>query len=332
MAEAHPVGFRWVMKAKERGATIIHVDARVSRTSALADIWVPMRAGGDIAFLGGLVRHIIENNLFFRDYVVHFTNASCILREDFRDTDEGATGFFSGWNEEKRVYDKKTWAYNGDGGLSFPERDLTLQHPRCVFQTLRRHFARYTPEMVEKICGVSPALFHKVADALVAASGPDKTAAICYALGWTQHSKGVQIIRTASILQLLLGNFGRPGGGILALRGHASIQGSTDVPTLYDILPGYLAMPRKGDETIQQYLEHHTKKTGLWVDYPKYIVSTLKAYYGKRATAENDFGYGWLPKLTGNHSFFEFLYDMLDGKMEGMFLMGQNPAVGAPNS
>jgi formate dehydrogenase major subunit len=334
MAEAHPVGFRWVMKAKERGATIIHVDPRFSRTSALADIWVPIRAGGDIAFLGGIVRHIIENNLFFHDYVVHFTNASCILREDFRDTDEGATGVFSGFDPEKRAYDKKTWAYEGHPDLSFPERDLTLQHPRCVFQTLRRHFARYTPEMVEKICGISPALFHKVADALVAASGPDKTAAICYALGWTQHSKGVQIIRTASILQLLLGNIGRPGGGILALRGHASIQGSTDIPTLYDILPGYLPMPRGdgSEETLRDYLAHQTKPTGLWNNYPSYFISLLKAYYGKHATAENDFGYSWVPKLTGNHSFFEYLYDMADGKMEGMFMMGQNPAVAAANS
>src|SRR2546429_614681 len=319
---------------KQNGATIIHGDPRFSRTSALADIWVPMRAGGDIAFLGGLVRHIIENNLFFRDYVVHFTNASCILREDFRDTDEGATGFFSGWNEEQRTYDKKTWAYNGDGGLSFPERDLTLQHPRCVLQTLRRHFARYTPEMVEKICGVSPALFHKVADALVAASGPDKSAAICYALGWTQHSKGVQIIRTAAILQLLLGNIGRPGGGILALRGHASIQGSTDIPTLYDTLPGYLPMPRgDGTETtLRDYLARHTRPTGLWNNFPAYFISLLKAYYGKNATAENDFGYNWLPKITTNHSYFEYLCDMADGKLEGMLLMGQNPAVAAANS
>ena len=334
MAEAHPVGFRWVMKAKERGATIIHVDPRFSRTSALADIWVPMRAGGDIVFLGGLVRHIIENNLFFRDYVVHFTNASCILREDFRDTEEGATGFFSGWNEEQRAYDKETWSYEGHPNLSFPERDLTLQHPRCVFQTLRRHFARYTPEMVEKICGVSPVLFQKVADALVAASGPDKSAAICYALGWTQHSKGVQIIRTASILQLLLGNIGRPGGGILALRGHASIQGSTDIPTLYDILSGYLSMPRGdgSEETLHEYLAHQTKPTGLWNNYPSYFISLMKAYYGKNATAENDFGYSWVPKITGNHSFFEYLYDMADGKMEGMFMMGQNPAVAAANS
>src|SRR4051794_8070624 len=331
MAEAHPVGFRWVMKAKEQGATIIHVDPRFSRTSALADIWVPIRAGTDIVFLGGLINHLIEYDLFFREYVVHYTNASCILRDEYRDPEDNGDGYFSGWNEEKRAYEGDSWLYKGED-LSRPLRDLTLQDPQCVFQKLKRHFSRYTPEIVEKICGIPPELFYKVANALVAASGPDRTAAICYAVGWTQHSKGVQIIRAAAILQLLLGNIGRPGGGILALRGHASIQGSTDIPTLYDILPGYLAMPRKGDESLQQYLENYTKKTGLWADYPKYLVSTLKAYYGKHATAENDFGYCWLPKLTGNHSFFEYLYDMLDGKMEGMFLMGQNPAVGAPNA
>jgi formate dehydrogenase major subunit len=332
MAEAHPVGFRWVMKAKERGATIIHVDPRFSRTSALADIWVPIRAGSDIAFLGGLVHHIIENELFFREYVVHYTNASCILRDDYRDAEDNADGFFSGWNEDARNYSMQSWQYKGEG-LSFPERDLTLQDPQCVFQKLKRHFARYTPEMVEKVCGIPPSLFHKVAETLVGASGPDKTAAICYAVGWTQHSKGVQIIRTASILQLLLGNIGRPGGGILALRGHASIQGSTDIPTLYDILPGYLPMPRGGDEeTLQKYLDTHTPKTGLWSNTPAYFISLLKAYYGKSATAENDFGYSWLPKITADHSFFEYLYDMADGNMEGMFLIGQNSAVGAPNS
>jgi formate dehydrogenase major subunit len=331
MAEAHPVGFRWVMKAKERGATIIHVDPRFSRTSALADIWLPIRAGSDIVFLGGLIRHLIENDLFFREYVVYYTNASCILSDDYRDPEDNGDGYFSGWNEEKRTYEGDSWLYKG-GDLSRPQRDLTLQDPQCVFQKLKRHFSRYTPEMVEKVCGIPPELFRKVADALVAASGPEHTAAVCYAVGWTQHSKGVQMIRAAAILQLLLGNIGRPGGGILALRGHASIQGSTDIPTLYDILPGYLTMPRKGDQRLQQYLDNYTKKTGLWAHYPEYLVSTLKAYYGKRATAENDFGYSWLPKLIGNHSFFEYLYDMLDGKMEGMFLMGQNPAVGAPNS
>ena len=333
MAEAHPVGFRWVMKAKEKGATIIHVDPRFSRTSALADIWVPIRAGSDIAFLGGLVRHVLENDLFFREYVVHYTNASCILREDFRDTEDTGDAYFSGWNEATRSYDGQSWLYEGDG-LSFPARDLSLENPRCVFQKLKRHYARYTPEMVEKVCGISPEIFLKVAAALAKASGPDKTAAICYAVGWTQHSKGVQIIRTAAILQLLLGNIGRPGGGILALRGHASIQGSTDIPTLYDILPGYLSMPRaaKGEDSLAAYLKKNTRPTGLWANYPKYFTSLLKAYYGKRATKENDFGFDWMPKITGNHSFYEFLYDMLDGKMEGMLLMGQNPAVGAQNA
>ncbi len=331
MAEAHPVGFRWVMKAKEQGATIIHVDPRFSRTSALADIWVPIRAGTDIVFLGGLINHLIEYELFFREYVVHYTNASCILSDEYRDPEDNGDGYFSGWNPEKRAYEGNSWLYKG-GDLSRPQRDLTLQDPQCVFQKLKRHFSRYTPEMVEKVCGIPPDLFHKVAHALAAASGPERTAAVCYAVGWTQHSKGVQIIRAAAILQLLLGNIGRPGGGILALRGHASIQGSTDIPTLYDILPGYLTMPRKGDETLQQYFDKYTKKTGLWAHYPEYLVSTLKAYYGSRATAQNDFGYGWLPKITGNHSFFEYLYDMLEEKVEGMFLMGQNPAVGAPNS
>ena len=332
MAEAHPVGFRWVMKAKERGATIIHVDPRFSRTSALADIWVPIRAGSDIAFLGGLVRHLIENDLFFREYVVHYTNASCILTDEYADPEDSGDGYFSGWNEEKRAYATDSWLYKG-GDLSRPQRDLTLQDRQCVFQKLKRHFARYTPEMVEKICGVPPQLFQKVAEALTNASGPEKTAAICYAVGWTQHSKGVQIIRTASILQLLLGNIGRPGGGILALRGHASIQGSTDIPTLYDILPGYLAMPRGGkEETLQKYLEAHTTRTGLWSNTPAYFISLVKAYYGNRATPEDDFGYDWLPKITADHSFFEYLYEMADGKVEGMFLIGQNSAVGAPNS
>ena len=332
MAEAHPVGFRWVMKAKERGATIIHVDPRFSRTSALADIWAPIRAGTDIAFLGGIIRHILENELYFREYVVRYTNASCILREEFRDTEDGA-GYFSGWDEEKRAYTPESWLYEGEG-LSHPQRDLTLENPRCVFQTLKRHFSRYTPEMVQQICGIRPALFHKIADALARASGPDKTAAICYAVGWTHHSKGVQVIRTAAVLQLLLGNIGRPGGGILALRGHASIQGSTDIPTLYDTLPGYLAMPRgaKSEDTLKQYLDKHTNKTGLWTDFPSYFVSLLKAYYGARATPENDFGYDWMPKITEDHSYFRYLYKMLEGEVEGFFVMGQNPAVGAQNA
>ncbi len=334
MAEAHPVGFRWVMKAKENGATLIHVDPRFSRTSAMADIWLPIRAGTDIAFLGGLVHYAIEREKYFKEYVVHYTNAAVILKDEFRDTeDAGMDGFFSGWNEEGRYYDPKSWMYHSDD-LGHPERDPTLQHRLCVFQVLKRHYARYTPEMVEKVCGIPRDLFLKAAEEFTDASGPEKTAAMCYAVGFTHHSKGVQIIRTAAILQLLMGNVGRPGGGILALRGHASIQGSTDIPTLYDVLPGYLSMPRcgMGEDTLADYLEKHTNPTGLWHSFPKYFISLLKAYYGNRATADNEFGYRWLPKINPDNSYFHFLYRMADGEVEGFFVMGQNPAVGAQNA
>ena len=245
MAENHPVGFQWVIEAREKnGAKIIHVDPRFNRTSAMADYWLPLRAGSDLVFLGALINYTLENERYFRDYVVHYTNAPTILRSDFKDT-EDLGGLFSGWDGKK--YDPETWLYAGEKGqenLSAPQQDRALQNPRCVFQVLKRHFARYTPELVEQVCGIPRERFLEVADVFTAASGREKTAAICYAVGWTQHSTGVQIIRAAAILQLLLGNIGRPGGGILALRGHASIQGSTDIPTLYDILPGYLPMPR----------------------------------------------------------------------------------------
>jgi len=357
MAENHPVGFQWVMEAKERGAKVLHVDPRFSRTSAVANIWVPFRAGSDILFLGGLIRYALENELFFREYVVHYTNASVIIPEGFKDT-EDLEGLFSGWDANKKAYDETTWLYEGvepvkggstgegsHGGhaehglhampdLCKYERDLTLQHPRCVFQLLRKHFARYTPEMVEQYCGVKKSVFLNAAQTFCTASGPEKTGAICYALGWTQHSNGVQMIRCAAILQLLLGNMGRPGGGILALRGHASIQGSTDVPTLYDILPGYLSMPKLGDESksLDAYIEKYSTRTGWWYNTDKYIVSLLKAYYGESAQPENEFGFHWLPRVTGDHSHQAYWLDMLDGKMDGLFVMGQNPAVAGPNS
>ncbi|HVL69064.1 MAG TPA: molybdopterin dinucleotide binding domain-containing protein, partial [Vicinamibacterales bacterium] len=213
-------------------------------------------------------------------------------------------------------------------------RDLSLEHPRCVFQVMKRHFARYTPEMVERTCGVPRDLFLSVAQTYTAASGRDRTGAICYAVGWTQHSVGVQIIRAAAILQLLLGNVGRPGGGILALRGHASIQGSTDIPTLYDVLPGYLPMPvfREDIGSLDDYNRAHSSRSGWWANFDKYSVSLLKAYYGEAATAENEFGFAWLPRLTGDHSHLSYWLDMADGGIEGLFVMGQNPAVGAPHS
>jgi formate dehydrogenase major subunit len=360
MAEQHPVGFQWVMEARERGAKVIHVDPRFTRTSASADIWAPVRAGTDLLFLGGLIHYVIEHDKYFKDYVLHYTNASTILREDYRDT-EDLDGLFSGWDPEKKQYSPETWLYEGSEQKRHPSQpapghhpaggghgkdrggeagnthhytiDPTLQNPRCVFQVLKRHFSRYTPEMVEQGCGVPKQVFLEVAEAFTDASGPEKTAAICYAVGWTHHSTGVQIIRCAAILQLLLGNMGRPGGGILALRGHASIQGSTDIPTLYDILPGYLAMPFFEDDSnsLSKYIEKHSDQAGVWANFDAYIISLLKAWYGDAATAENEWGFQWMPRVTGDHSELGYWLDMADGKMEGLFVMGQNPAVGAPN-
>jgi formate dehydrogenase major subunit len=358
MAENHPVGFQWVIEARKRGATIIHVDPRFTRTSAMADVWVPMRSGSDIAFLGGLIRYVLEHRQEFREYVVHYTNAATILRDDVKLPDD-LDGVFSGWDEQKKKYSPETWLYQGEsehsdalkpghasaggghgkdrggeaGDLTKHESDPSLQHPRCVFNVLKRHFARYTPEFVENVCGVPKEQFLKVAKIFAGASGPEKTGAICYAVGWTQHSNGVQIIRTAAILQLLLGNIGRPGGGIMALRGHASIQGSTDIPTLYDILPGYLPMPfwESDAHTLEQYIKRHESKAGWWSNFDKYIVSFLKAWYGEKATKDNAYGFDWIPRVTGDHSESGYWLDMQDGKMEGLFVMGQNPAVGAAN-
>ena len=353
MAEAHPVGFRWVMKAKERGATIIHVDPRFGRTSQLADIYVPIRAGTDIAFLGGLIRHVIETDGYFRDYVVRYTNASTLVDERFRDT-EDLDGLFSGFDPSSATYDRTSWMYeggevaapagvrehsahpfdpvSGTGLLRGPvHRDESLQDPRCVFQIVRRHFGRYTPEMVEHVCGIPREQFLSVATALIENSGRERTSAFCYALGWTQHSAGVQMIRAAAILQLLLGNIGRPGGGILALRGHATIQGSSDIPTLYDLLPGYLPMPRARERelTLREYIDTCGAERGWWSHFDAYIVSMLKAWFGDGATAENDFGFASLPRISGNHSHFSTMMRALDGGLDGLFVLGQNPAVGS---
>ncbi|MEA3216153.1 MAG: formate dehydrogenase major subunit [Acidimicrobiia bacterium] len=358
MAECHPVGFQWVVEAQQRGGRLIHIDPRFSRTSALADEYVPLRAGSDIAFLGGLIRYIIENHRWFHDYVVNYTNAATILRDDFADT-EDLDGVFSGWDPAKRSYDATTWQYagmdvapsagqrdteaavgetHGSGGAQLehgnpPQQDPTLQHPRCVFQVLRRHYARYTPEMVEEVCGVPREQFVRVAQMLCDNSGPDRTSALCYAVGWTQHTVGVQIIRAASIVQLLLGNIGRPGGGILALRGHASIQGSTDIPTLYDLLPGYLPMPHAGHyENLAGYIKHNSAPAGFWAYMGAYAVSLLKAYFGDRATRENEFCFDYLPRISGDHSIYRGIFDMLDDKVEGFLVIGENPAVGNANS
>jgi len=366
MAECHPVGFQWAMEAKARGATIIHVDPRFSRTSAMADVHVPIRPGSDIAFLGGIVNHILSNGRDFREYVTAYTNASTIVGEDFADTEDLA-GLFSGWDPVAGAYETSSWQYestashdgkkaspspgehegagteaaqgeqHGSGGASLgggedPVTDPTLEHPRCVFQLLKRHYQRYTPAVVAEICGVPETQFLQVAEALCANSGRERTGAFCYSVGWTQHTVGVQYIRTAAIIQLLLGNIGRPGGGILALRGHASIQGSTDIPTLYDLLPGYLPMPHAGaDADLDHYIEGESP-TGFWGHARAYAVSLLKAWWGDAATAGNDFCFDHLPRISGDHSAYQTTVDMLAGKLEGYFVIGQNPAVGSANS
>ena len=359
MAEAHPVGFQWVMEAKLRGARVIHIDPRFTRTSALADTYVPLRAGSDIAFLGGIVNHILTNELDFRDYVLPYTNASTIVSEDYLDT-EDLNGLFSGYDPDKGAYDPASWTYEGQetqargsgseekeqaAGLSHesggpamehgdPPTDETLQHPRCVWQILKRHFARYAPEAVEQICGIPQEQFLDVAEAWTSNSGRERTAAVVYAVGWTQHSVGVQYIRTAAIIQLLLGNMGRPGGGIMAMRGHASIQGSTDVPTLFNLLPGYLAMPSASSHhSLDEWIAslRGAGQKGFWRNADAYAVSLLKEYFGEAATAQNNFCFDHLPRLTGDHGTYRTTMDMVDGLIDGYFLLGQNPAIGSAN-
>ena len=331
-AEAHPVAFRFVMKAKERGATVIHVDPRFTRTSAVADLYAPIRSGTDIAFLGGIINYVLTNERYFREYVSAYTNAGSIVSEEFIDT-EDLDGMFSGWNAETKSYDTSSWSFerNEDGSLC---RDDSLQHPRCVLNVLRRHFSRYTPEMVERVCGTPQKQFLKIAELLAKNSGRERTTAFAYAVGWTQHTTGVQFVRTAAILQLLLGNIGRPGGGIMALRGHADIQGATDVPTLYDLLPGYLPMPSalRDEQTLERYLAKNTKPTGWWANTPKYVVSLLKAFYGDAARAENEFCYAYLPQLVGDHSVLPTTFAMKDGSVKGYFVIGQNPGASGQNA
>ncbi len=360
MAEAHPVGFQWVMEAKRRGATVIHVDPRFTRTSAVADLHVPIRAGTDIAFLGGLIRHVLETGSWFEEYVKAYTNAPMILREDFRDT-EDLDGLFSGFDPETGTYDVQSWEYDddevtaavgprdqrhvpehergqiaGSGGAPMdedPKRDDTLQHPRCVFQVLKRHFSRYTPEMVQEVCGITPEVFAQVADALTRNSGRERTSAFAYAVGWTHHTVGVQYIRAASILQLLLGNIGRPGGGILALRGHASIQGSTDIPTLFDMLPGYIPMPHAHrEQDLETFIAANTGDKGFWGNMDAYLVSLLKSWFGDAATPDNDFCFDHLPRLTGDHSSFATVMAQARGEVPGYFVIGENPATGTANA
>jgi formate dehydrogenase major subunit len=354
MAENHPVGFQWVMEARERGAKIFHVDPRFTRTSAMATRHVGIRAGSDIAFLGGIVNYIYEHERWFEEYVKHYTNAVVIVDPSFEDT-EDLDGLFSGWDPKTKHYDPASWKYDGTsiktgrppkgeqsghgGGSSMlvggepPKEDPTLQDPRCVFQIVKRHFSRYTPEFVAEACGCSVAEFLEVAEALCDNSGRERTSSFAYAVGWTQHTVGVQIIRTAAIIQLLLGNMGRPGGGIIALRGHASIQGSTDIPTLYNTLPGYIDMPHVEDvEPLDKWVEFHRAEGGWWNKLDTYLVSLLKAWWGAAATPENEFCFSYLPRIDADNSNYWTVQQMLEGKVEGYLIVGENPAVGSANA
>ncbi len=381
MAECHPVAFRWPMKAKvEHGAKLLHVDPRFTRTSAMCDLYAPIRAGSDIAFLGGLISYVINNDRwntdpFFREYLLHYTNAAMIVRADFGDA-EDLSGVFSGLMKYERRpewpydgflarYETDSWQYarhdeavgepRGGEALAgpgrtgaqrrplpgeslesvirslrkpVPLRDETLRHKRCVFQIVTRHFSRYTPEMVEQVTGCPTATFLKVAETILANSGRERTTAWAYAVGWTQHTNGPQVIGCCALLQLLLGNIGRPGGGIMALRGHASIQGSTDIPTLYHSIQGYMPAPSglKNHRTLQEYLATEGVATSYWANMPKFLVSYLKSMYGDAATPENQFGYDWHPKITGDHSHMAMFTAMAEDRVKGMICVGQNPA------
>jgi formate dehydrogenase major subunit len=357
MAECHPVAFRWPMQAKEKGARLIHVDPRFTRTSAMADIHAPIRAGTDIVFLGALINTIINHedwnsDPFFREYLVNNSNAATLITEDYQDP-EDLDGLFSGFDAENRRYDVGSWGYQRGEAPTMPageeqsyadavaallpgvpRTDPTLQDPQSVFQIMKRHYARYTPEMVENVCGCPQEKFLEVAETLLANSGRERTSAIVYAVGWTQHTVGVQFIRTAGMLQVILGNAGRPGGGILALRGHATIQGSTDIPTLYHSWSGYLnaADARKNHDTLRDYILTETPPTSYWFNFPKFAVSLLKAWFGDAATPENDFGYDALPQISGDHSHLPTFVLMHQGGVKGLLVIGQNPAVGGQNA
>lgn len=334
-AEHHPVSFKWIMRAKDAGATIMHVDPKFSRTSARCDFHVPIRSGTDIAFLGGMIHYIIESGSWFKDYVVNYTNATYVLADsyDFQD------GLFSGYDKEKRTYDRSTWAFKRDESGA-PVRDFTLKDERCVFNVMARHYSRYTLENVSKITGVSEENLMKVYKIFCATGKPDKAGTILYAIGWTQHTVGVQNIRASAIIQLLLGNIGVAGGGINALRGEPNVQGSTDHALLYHNLPGYHNAPLAQWQTLEEYnkantpVTHFKDSANWWSNRPKYVASLLKGWFGDAATSENDFCYSWLPKCEDgeDYSYMYAMDRMLNDKMRGGFVFGVNPMNSFPNT
>ncbi len=327
-AEHHPVSFKWVLAAKDKGATLIHIDPKFSRTSARCDFHVPIRSGSDIAFLGGMIRYILDKKLYQEDYVRLYTNASFVVGKDYSFKD----GVFSGLDTKNRRYDAKTWAFekNADGSIVV---DKEWKNPRCVFNLLKEHYSRYTLKTVSEVTGISEQDLVRVYDIFCATGKPNRAGTILYAIGWTQHTTGVQIIRTSAMIQLLLGNIGVAGGGINALRGEPNVQGSTDHALLYDSIPGYMSMPRAQWQTLDQYLKANTPTTKFpesanWkANTPKYMVSLLKAWFGDAATKDNEFGYQWLPKLDtfADTSYYSVIDNALHDRMRGGFVFGVNP-------
>jgi formate dehydrogenase major subunit len=332
-AEAHPCGFKWVTEAKaHHKAKLIVVDPRFTRTAAVADLFAQIRPGTDIAFLGGVIRWLLEKGAIQKDYVLAYTNASFIVGEGFAFED----GLFSGYDEPKRTYDRSSWSYElGPDG--FAKVDPTLEHPRCVYQLMRKHFERYTPAMVATVTGVPEALFQRICETIATTAAPDRTMTHLYALGWTQHSVGSQNIRCMAMIQLLLGNMGMAGGGVNALRGHSNIQGLTDLGLLSDALPGYLSLPREPEQDYQAYVDKRTLKPlrpgqmSYWQNYPKFHVSLMKAWYGKAATKENDWAYDWLPKLDKLYDILAVFHLMAQGKLNGYVCQGFNPLAAVPH-
>lgn len=330
-AENHPMAMRWIVRGKtEKGTKLIVADPRFTKTAALADIYAPHRPGTDIPFLLGIMNYAIQNKLYHHEYVVNYTNASYLVNPGFKFED----GLFSGFTlkDDKPSYNTETWQYQKEGDSV--KKDPTLQHPNCVFQILKRHLARYDIQTVSKITGTPEDVYRKICETYCSTGQPGKAGNIVYAMGITQHTYGAQNVRAIAMLQLLLGNIGIAGGGVNAQRGESNVQGSTDLAMLYHLLPGYLGMPQAGSHPkLQDYLDKETPKSGYWSNKPKFFVSMLKAWYGDKATAENDFCYDWLPKLDGkDHSHMAIFEAMAEGKVKGFFAWGQNPLVGGPSA
>jgi formate dehydrogenase major subunit len=332
-AEAHPVGFRWLMRAKlDRGAKMIHADPRYTRTSAVADMHVRIRTGSDVAYFGGLINYVLQNNLFHREYVEFATNAGLVVKEGYEFKD----GMFNGFDAEAGTYDPTSWTYETESG---GDAKVDIEHPRSVMNLLRAHYSRYTPEMVERITGIPRAQFLEVAKLVGEMGRPEKVMTIVYAVGLTHHTTGVQLIRSGAILQLLLGNMGRPGGGMNAERGHANIQGNTDHAISWDILPGYLRIPAPGQKNLDDYVTQSASKklrpnavNFFGENYRKFMVSLLKTWYGDAATKDNEFAFAHVPKPAANASWISIFDQALQGKMEGVLLSGMTATSIGPDS